>query len=381
MTRNNKKRVTNQRNTLGMDTLVYTQLLKKLNQAPEGAPTTVSPHRYHTRLEYHQPYLDIELETSDRTRREITVATRNISRGGLSVLHSSYIYPGTAVRTRLDRIDGNPYALTGKVVRCEHRGGVVHEIGINFDNEIIVQEFIRPDIIACLRTHERIIPTDLKGKVLFVGNDKVITPLAREYLQQTSINFGFVNSAKDAIAKGIQGHDIICCCLDAGDMTGPEFARTLRTQGFMNPILLTGSCRDESTRNQIRLSTADALIPSPLNENDFLCTFAEYLINKWDIKILNALRKHNCAQTNDSLRNELAKLGIMLDQHIRTADPVQIFATCNKIKSIAPLLGLNTLRDQAVIMGETIANSGDTKPHFQALMDIKAMCTDRASAA
>lgn len=381
MTRNNKKPVTNQRNSLGMDSLVYKQLLKKLNQTPQGDTPTVSPHRFHTRLEYHQPYLSIQLETSDRTHREITVATRNISRGGLSVLHSSYTYPGTVVRTTLDRIDGHAHNISGKVVRCEHRGGVVHEIGINFDHEIIVQEFIRPDIIDCIRTHERVNAADLNGRALFVGNDKMITPLAREYLQQTCINFGFVETAKQALEKDLEEQDIICCCLDAGDMTGPEFARVLRTKGYEKPILLTGECSDESTRNQIRLSTADALIPSPLTENDFLCAFAEYLVTAWNPAILNALRKYNCAQTNDALRNELAKLGIVLDQHIRTQDPVQIFATCNKIKSIAPLLGLNGLRDQAVLIGETVASTGDTNQHAQALMDIKTMCTDRASAA
>ncbi len=371
----------NQRNSLGMDTLVYTQLLKKLNQPKGEGGNLVSPHRYHTRLEYHQPYLDIVLESTDRSRREITVATRNISRGGLSVLHSSYTYPGTMVRTKLNRIDGNPYTANGKVVRCEHRGGVVHEIGISFDKQIIVQEFIRPDIMDCLRTHERFNASELKGKALIVGADKVIIPLIREYIQQTSINFGFAQTAKDALEKGFADCDIVCCCLDAGDMTGPEFARTLRTQGFDKPILLTGSCKDESSKNQVRLSTADCFIPSPINENDFLCALAEYLFTSWNPQILSAVRKHNCAQTNDALRIELAKLGVVLDQHIRTQDPVQIFGTCNKIKSIAPLLGLGNLREKAIAIGEAVANTGQTAEHLQDLMAIKAMCTDRASAA
>lgn len=381
MTRNNKSQSTNQRNTLGMDNLVYKQLLKKINQSNQGSPNTESPLRSHTRLEYHQPYLVIEMETSDRTRREITVATRNISRSGLSVLHSSYAYPGTVVHATLNRINGKPHTISGKIVRCEHLGGVVHEVGINFDSQIIVQEFIRPDIIDCVRTHERIDPAELKGKVLFVGTDKLIIPLAREYLQQTSIQFGFVESAKDAFEKKIDEQDIICVCLDAGDMTGPEFTRALRTKGFQKPVLLAGTCSDESTKNQIRLSTADGLITTPLTEQDFLRAFAEFFFTMWDPQILHAIRMYNCVQTSGTLKSELAKLGIVLDQHIRTQDAVQIFATCNKIKSIAPMLGLNSLRDKATEIGEIIANTGDTAPHHEALIQIKAMCTDRANAA
>lgn len=381
MHRYNKAHSSSKRNTLGINTLAYTQLLKTLNQPQHGSIKDPTPHRSHTRLEYHQPYLDIELETSDRVRRTITVATRNISRGGLSVLHSSFAYPGTSVRTTLHRNDAKPCIITGKIVRCEHIGGVVHEIGIRFDNEIIVQEFIRPDILNCTRTHERITPNKLKAKVLFVGNDKEITPFAREYLQQTSIIFGFADTAKQAIDKGVNENDIICCCLDAGDMTGPEFTRTLRTTGFNKPVILIGTCNDDLTRSQIHLSSADAFIRAPIEEHDFLCAFAEYILTDWDPQILAAVRKHNAAQTGDALRNELAKLGIVLDQHTRTQDPVQIYATCNKIKSIAALLGLNTLRDKAIEVGEAVANTGQTLPHTKTLMDIKTMCIDRAIAA
>ncbi len=364
-----------------MDNAFYTQLLKKLNQKPASTTEQSNPLRDHTRLEYHQPYLEIELETSDRSRRTITVATRNISRGGLSVLHSSYTYPGTLIRTQLDPIDGKPHTVTGKVVRCEHRGGVVHEIGIKLEAEIIVQEFIRPDITSCVRVHERVVPSTLQGNVLIVGKDPVIIPLLREYLQRTGIGYGFVENAKQALEKDLTRLDMIMCCINSGDMIGPELARTLRENAYAGPVILMGDCPDESTRNMVRLSAADALVLSPITEKDILCAIADFLSTKLHISVLNAIRKHNCSQTHGSLSIELAKLGIMLDQHTRNADPVQIFATCNKIKSIAPLLGLSTLRELSAAVGESIAATGDPAPHTQSLLTIKAMCTDRASAA
>ena len=379
--RSNERLAHTQRNSLGMDRLVYTQLLKKLNHEHLATTDDVHPTRLHTRLEYHEPYLELELENNDRMRSTITVATRNISRGGISVLHSSFVYPGTNVRTKLSKINDTPCMLSGKVVRCEHRGGVVHEVGISFDRQIIVQEFIRPDICDCIRTHERVVHDALKGTVLIVGSDPTVIPFMREILEHTEMHYGFEESAAESLKSDLDRFDLIITCLNAGDMTGPEFTRSLREHHYTRPVIIAGNCDNESTRNQIRLSTADALITVPVAENDILCTLGEFLLTEWDEKILNALRKHNCSQTSDSLRGELAKLGIMLDQHTRTGDAVQIFGTCNKIKSIAPLLGLTNLRDFARIVGDSIASSGDPKPHTEELKVIKTMCTDRASAA
>ena len=377
----NAPKLTNRRNSLGMDQTVYTRLLRKLNYEHEHDGDPTNPNRIHTRLEYHEPYLDLEFETSDRSRRSITVAARNISRGGLSVLHSSFTYTGTRIRTLLSRIDGKPYQATGTVVRCDHRGGVVHEIGIRFDMPIIVQEFIRPDIMQCVRTHERVHAPDLKKSLLVVGQDDGVIPFVRQFLLPTNIKYAFAATPEEAEKRNPSEHDMILCCLQVGDLTGPEYTRQLRDRMYNRPIILVGSCVDESTSNQIRLSTADAFIPAPISEDDLHCAMGEYMLTIWDEKILAAVRKHHTAQTGDALRAELAKHAILLDQHIRTGDPVQVFATCNKVRSLAPLLGLGALREKALTVAESVAQSGEIQPHAADLHEIKAMCIDRSSAA
>jgi len=370
-----------QRNSLGMDPAVYSQLLKKLDLEHQDTADPTNPTRIHTRLQYHEPYLDLVFESSDYSRRTITVAARNISRGGLSVLHSSFTYPGTSIRTTLNRINGKAFQATGTVVRCDHRGGVVHEIGIRFDNPIIVQEYIRPDIMQCIRSHELVKPTELDKSLLVVGNDKNIIPLLRQYLMQTNVKYAFAENAEQALQRKPEAHDMVLCCLEIDEMTGPEFTRVLRSKMYTKPILLIGPHASESTSNQVRLSSADAFIPTPINEKDLLCALGEYMLSIWDNQILQSIRKHHAAQTGDALRTELAKHAILLDQHIRTSDPVQVFGTCNKIRSLAPLLDLPKLREIAQEVADSIAESGDINPHLPALQDIKAMCVDRSSAA
>jgi CheY-like chemotaxis protein len=370
----------NKRNTLGMNTQVYKALLDKLDSANDPA-AALDVKRVYTRLEYIEPHLEIMLETSDRMQRTITVATRNISKGGMSVLHSSFVYTGTTVSAKLTRTDDTTQQIRGKVIRCNHRGGVVHEIGIQFDTEIIVQQFIRPDINDSLRSRESVTPEELTGKLLVVGKDQSILPFVREYLQSTNVNYGFADNAAQAMEKKPEEYDIVLSCLDVEDMSGPEFAQHLRETGFHKPIILSGAGHEQFTQQQIRLSSADMFLPVPITQNSLMCALGEYLLTQWTQKTLETIRSGVDRDTVVSLRNELAKLGVVLDQQIRTEDAVQIYATCSKIRSIAPLLGMKSLRDITKSVGESVASNGDLQEHTEALNDIRLICAGMTKAA
>ncbi len=370
-----------QRNSLGIDNQVYTQLLNKLEHKATPQEPGSKPLRLHTRLKYHQPYLELKLQTSDRMERVITVATRNISRGGLSVLHSSFIHQDTKVSVSLARVDAKPERVNGKVVRCDHRGGVVHEVGIQFEKEITVQEFIQPDIFDCLRTHELVNPAELQGKILVVGKDPVAIPLVREYLQHTSINFGFEESSEAALAKDLDSYDIIFSCLQLEPMSGPEFIRALRNAGYLKPVIINGFCKTHTVRSQIRLSTADLFVPCPIDENDFYCALAEFLITEWKHSTLLAMREHHSHNSAQVLRNEITRLGTTLAEASSAGDAVQIYAHCSKIRSIASLLGLVELSELAGQVGKQIESTGQPGPHEKDLLAIQNMCSDRAQAA
>lgn len=374
--------LSNKRNSLGVESQVYMKLLEKLNTPSRPSSDKRKPiGRKHTRLEYVDPFLELSLQTSDHSTRTITVATRNISRGGMSVLHSSFVYPGTYVSASLTRVSGPAHPISGRVVRCEHRGGVVHEIGIKFGHEITVQEFVRPDINEAIRSYEVVRPELLTGKLLVVGTDKSIVPFAREYLQTTCIQYGFVDSGAEALKKDLRAFSLIFACMDVGKMTGPEFAKQLREHGYHKPVLLSGQASDELTRSQIRLSTADMYVPSPLCENDLMCALGEYLLNDWSEETLHAVRAGINRENTCKLRSELSDLGVQLEKQLETQDPVQVYATCTKIRSIAPLLGMKSLRDLSLRVGDEIASDGDLDAHHEALLDIRRICDEVGKAA
>lgn len=369
----------NQRNTLGLGTQAYSQLLSKLeadgNQPPKGAKK--APSRHFTRIEYFDPCFELTLDPGKHSQcRRIAVATRNISRGGMSVLHSNFIYPGSAVQSTLNKVSGEPVEIKGTVCRCNHRGGVVHEIGIKFEHEIFIQEYIEPNILAGISSLESVDTPQLVGKVLFVGNDPSITPFVRQYLLTTNLDFGFAGTAAEALDRGIQDVDLLFVTLDVGDRSGPEFIRSLRESGFMKPVILAGNAlEDESTKQQIRLSGADMFLPVPLSEQTLLCALGEFLINQWTEPTLESVRRRVDQGSAAKLLDELTKITTVLDEHIESQNGVDLYITCTKIKRIATLLGMKSLRELSGAVGEIIADSGDMGSLSGQLAEIRSQCT------
>jgi len=371
----------NKRNSLGMTKQVYKQLLKKLDDPNTQRPTQPIKRAF-TRLEYLEPYFELILEKTDHAhRRKITVASRNISRGGMSILHSNFIYPGTSISANLRKTDGETAKITGKVCRCNHRGGVVHEIGIQFDHEIIVQEFICPDINDAVKSFETIDPTTLTGKILFVGADASITPFIREYLLSTSLDFGFEDHAEDALHKELDDYQLLFVSLDAGTMSGPEYIRCIRDAGYNKPIILSGRAKDDQIKQQIRLSAADMFLPVPLTENSLLCALGEFLVTQWSEHTLESVRKGSSQESVEELHQELSDLAKVLDAQLQVEDSVEVYITCTKIRNISSLLGMKSLHSLTFTVCEEIADTGNLEKFAEELASINLICKSANKAA
>ena len=206
-------------------------------------------------------------------------------------------------------------------------------------------------------------------------------PFLREYLINTNMNFGFVKSAKEVLEKGADQYALLFLCLDLEDMTGPEFTKYLRENNYHNPIILAGQAEDELTKQQIRLSNADMFLSTPLTEKSVMCALGEFLLTKWSQDTLEALRSGVDIDTVKSICTELTKLGILLEQQIHSDDPIKVYGTCTKIRSLAPLLGMKELRDLTLQVGEKIAASGDLHQFDKELKSIMTLCKSTKQAA
>jgi hypothetical protein len=70
------------------------------------------------------------------------VYVTDLSRAGVCVFHGFFLYPGTKCRMWMKAVNGKATTLTGEVKRCGLVEGTVHEVGIAFDAEIDVSNFL-----------------------------------------------------------------------------------------------------------------------------------------------------------------------------------------------------------------------------------------------
>lgn len=94
--------------------------------------------RQASRFSYRTLNAVVRPENEDKTVAFV-VSTRNISVGGMSVLHSQMMYPGTGCTVELATHDGKWLRIKARVAHCRLVRGMLHEIGLKFDKALDVQ--------------------------------------------------------------------------------------------------------------------------------------------------------------------------------------------------------------------------------------------------
>ncbi len=79
------------------------------------------------------------------------VRPRNISAGGLSFLHGSFLYPGAHCRIALRALDGDQVEVGARLARCRCVRGRIHEVAAVFDERIDIERFVNTDQVQPIK--------------------------------------------------------------------------------------------------------------------------------------------------------------------------------------------------------------------------------------
>jgi hypothetical protein len=358
------------KNTLSIDGQAYTALLYKLDDHNGAHPT--SSARVFRRLEYAHPRLLLRIESARDTAREIVVATRNLSQGGVSILHASYMYPGTDVTIDLVTNKGSVRRTRGTVARCEHRGGIIHEIGIKFHRDINLREFLHrsPDLL--LHAHERIEPEMLDKRILFASNDDDFSPIIRQWLLPTNIKFSFKDNPEQILAA-LQNTDIVLVH-HGKNLDAPDLVATIRASGFNDPIIVAARPESDTQAHLLGACGADTLLPWPCEHNTLICAIAEYVLNDWTHESLALLRTCISPDTRRVLIDALATRGVVLDQHTRKHETDATRADCHAIEQLARTLSIEPIRHTAASIAQRLA-AADHEQLDAEIAELARACT------
>lgn len=245
----------------------------------EGATTSqASMKRHFVRWAFRQGSLRLDILQAGGGRTSLRVACRNLSSGGMSVLHSAYMHPRSECEAHLVRPDGTASPVHGTIVRCAHIRGMVHELGIRFCRPINAREFVRGDDIEECFSLERVDPEKLRGTILYADDSPMDVKLVQHYLRGTQVRLRTAADAEAGLAIAREGVDLILCELDLPGTEGAGFLESIRRHGVETPAILVTSDRDAAAKGHSAGSRACALILKPLKQEVLLRAAAEFLL-------------------------------------------------------------------------------------------------------
>ena len=95
------------------------------------------------RLRYRSRGLTLEIPETGAPSTRHEVAGRNLSREGLGLLASRYVYPQTPCRITLIDAQARRWNIPARVARCRYvvGSGSLYDVGLTFDRPIEVEAF------------------------------------------------------------------------------------------------------------------------------------------------------------------------------------------------------------------------------------------------
>jgi CheY-like chemotaxis protein len=343
------RRAVGRANSLGIEQRQLDALLNELDAA--DGPRPENSHRQHVRRSFRKLAIPMRIRHRHGADADLTVACRNISRSGISVLHSSFLYPGTACAVTLPRCDGRTMQVTGMVVRCAHRRGIVHEIGISFDRPIDTKELLVFGLFADWFSMEVVDPSELVGSVLYIDDSPADRRLFRHHLRNTYLTVTTADDAQSGIELSPNGHSVIVCDYDL-DGGAAHLVAALRSRDVQTPvIMITGDTASATPRWHARVN-AQAYLAKPVGQKLLLRAIAEFLqpehLGKGQPFSAGALpRGHPSASLLDGYGGDLHEAASRLKERLIANDLKGCRALCAEIRAAARDMGLKAIDELA----------------------------------
>ncbi len=349
-------------NKLNTLRLAQHDLQKLLEQFDHSQTKTAHPDREFVRWTYRLSAVDLILEHATGSKISLPVATRNISRGGISILHSTYIHTGSPCEVVLQIPGGKSQGIPAKVIRCAHITGRVHEVGIAFDEQISTKDLLGLDPLNEAYSLERVEPKHLHGSVLVVTPTELDRDIIFVFLEETGLMLTYANTIESAVKRASKGCDLVISDFHLGEESGADLVKALRSQGADMPVIIMTSDKSETILDTIRDADASGILSKPISSERLLQALAEFLHADGDGgPLYTTLTKDDPAY---SLLNKfltaIPKMALGLEKAMQNDDLQSSIETCRALSGTASPLGFESISELA-IAAEKKLDTGDLK--------------------
>ena len=359
-------------NSLGLTRAMLDTLLDRLDAAPEGAS---AKRRKFARLRYRQESITLTMKQPGGSTVSMRLAGRNISCTGMCLLHGAYLHPGSPVMVSLPHPTIGMVDVHGKVVRCQHRIGVIHEIGIEFDATINAKEFAGIDRLSGVTSLEQIDAEKLTGTIMIVDSP-LVSRMMRHYLKETKVTAHVASTIAEAIETAKRGVDLVLCSYQLEVFTAPELIEALRTAGVSAPVVVCTADSSRSVMESLAAARAAGMLPKPITQPRLIATIAEFLVAD-ALKASGSQPKpltDLATEFAEEFSMELQRFCRMLEEKLSRGQMLEAHMVCVEIRATAQTVGLDDIARVADAAASSLARTMSADESRMLLDDLFANC-------
>ncbi len=362
-------------NTINFEQRALEELLNELDNGP--GESEAAKRRDFVRWPFRQTSIKMRLTQALGMTSEIAVACRNLSCGGASLLHCSYLHPGSKVRIALPQLHGGVIEVGGEICRCKHVRGVIHEIGVKFTRKIETKDYLPSDEKANMFSLERVEPERLHGTIVHVDDSPMDRRLIQHYLRGTQIRLRQTEDPEEAFRWIQEGCDLAFIDVDLGAdrESGFSIVKRLRSASCITPLVLLTADFDSTMGARPEHRTEASLI-KPVTQELVLRAIAEFLLmgaGTGPIYPTLATGHPNLALIDGFLADLRSSAGA-LSAAIDAGDFGRCRSTCSSIMGTAPAMGFPSLGLAAEQAAAQLAQTNNVRESTAALRAVLSTC-------
>lgn len=370
------------RNTLGLDLTGVRALASRLDSSDGKRPAELK--RDFVRWPFHRERVRIQIDQPGGTQLLLKLACRNLSRGGISLFHNAFLHERGRCVLWLPHPTRGEVGVFGTLVRCKHRGGVIHELGIRFDRPIEAKEYVSLDAGAEIYSQERVTPERLSGSLLVVDPDEQEQRLIRHFTRETKIRVRVSSTQTEGLAALREPTDLVLVALNLPDGSAAELVSAVRSVGVRIPILIITPDISRDSRVKARAAAADGVLGKPLSCDRLLRALSEFLDDPAGTasaaSISTISKEDPAAAVVPEFIAQVRSAAEQFRSAIQRDDAPECERLCLMIAGAAPVLGFSAMVPPVERALQMLAWTRSAKESAVALADVIAAC-ERAKAA
>lgn len=368
-------------NTLRLEGAALTRMQETLDANENSSQAKMMMvRREHRRWQFRSSGTKVEVQHPDGQVVSIVLAARNLSAGGMSLLHSAFMHPGTKVTVHLRQHERGLVPLAAVVKRCRHVTGRLHEVGLKFEKPIDVTSFLDIDPFHGQFCLEAIKPEKLAGKLLHVEDGALDRKLVKHMLEETRLIVTSVENAQQALEKIKEPWDAWLVDVRMPGMNGLDLIEKARAEGVQVPMILVTADKSPEVRTRAKQVRANGVISKPFKGETLLAALAQMLLNTSNARDTGGTINTTLASDDPLMHlvpdfvKELQAAATRMRQAFKSGQAETLKLECFQIVGAASTLGLEPVSkaaEEAVRVLGSVANLQDAS---RVVQDLIASC-------